>query len=230
MAKTDRELERILFTDEHYVNVNDHGSRGHWTGRKGGPVPQDVIPRQTLMWSNVANMQMWAGIGLNYKTDVVFFPKKNSAGANWKMDASKYIELCLTDENLKVWKERGFTLMQDGAKAHTAKIVSAHLATKQMPLLANWPAESPDLNPIENLWSLLNCRIEEYYPRTLADLITATKKAWDSITFKEVNKFVRSFKHKCQKVQAAGNLEPDDDKVPRKPRNDTGVPRGAYKK
>ena len=229
VTKTKRELEAILFSDEHYVNVNDHGSRGCWSGKKGGPVPKDVVPRQILRWSNVVNLQMWAAIGLNYKSEIVFFPKKKDSGANWKMDSKQYIDLCLTKANIDEWNRRGFTFMQDGAKAHTAKIVSAHLAANQVDTLENWPAESPDLNPIENLWSHLNTLIDAELPRTMSELIAATKVAWDSISLRTVNKFVRSFAGKCEAFRTAVR-EPDDAKVPRKQRADKGRPRAPYKK
>lgn len=228
LLKSKAMLKKICFTDEHYVNVSDHGPLRCWSGRKGGPVPKDVIPRQILRWSNVANVQMWAAVSYNYKSDVVFFPKKKDDGANWKMDGAKYIKNCLTKKNMDEWKRRGLTLMHDGAKAHSAHVVTAWLLKNKIDVLGNWPAESPDLNVIEELWSELNRRIEEYYPRTLDELIDATKKAWASITLAEINKFILDFITKCRKVRDAIR-EPDDDKLLRKVRTDKGVKRGAHK-
>jgi len=47
-----------------------------------------------------------------------------------------------------------FLFMQDSAPCHTAKSVITFLNSKNIPLL-DWPGNSPDLNPIENVWSTL---------------------------------------------------------------------------
>jgi len=48
----------------------------------------------------------------------------------------------------------------DKASAHNAKFIRAAIANMGMKLL-DWPGNSPDLNPIEDVWSLLKERINK---------------------------------------------------------------------
>ena len=50
--------------------------------------------------------------------------------------------------------------MQDNAPCHTAKSVKIFLSEEDV-IVMEWPAQSPDKNPIENVWKLQNERAYE---------------------------------------------------------------------
>ncbi|GFV29966.1 transposable element Tcb1 transposase [Trichonephila clavipes] len=55
------------------------------------------------------------------------------------------------------WKKDGLTtaiFQQDKARPHVARIVQKFFVNHQIELLP-WPARSPDLSPIENMWSMV---------------------------------------------------------------------------
>lgn len=70
-----------------------------------------------------------------------------------------------------------FIFMQDGAPCHTAKSVKKFISDKNIPLLP-WPGNSPDLNPIENVWHELKRLVYKENNTNRQVLIENIKKIW----------------------------------------------------
>ncbi|RPB11987.1 hypothetical protein P167DRAFT_488465 [Morchella conica CCBAS932] len=70
-----------------------------------------------------------------------------------------------------------------------------------MPTL-DWPPFSPNLNPIENIWSLLKDRLNTRRPRPRRreEIRTAILEEWDLITSEEITKYVDNMPERIQAV------------------------------
>jgi transposase len=99
------------------------------------------------------------------------------------MTGEKYIKL-LQDILIPELQaaNRPMTFMQDNAPCHTAKVVRDFLSEKDIDVLP-WPPQSPDMNPIENLWAIIKKRRQKKYglPKTKNDLIEQIFDIWDNI-------------------------------------------------
>ena len=77
---------------------------------------------------------------------------------------------------------RPMTFMQDNAPCHKAKIVLDFMAENDIELL-DWPPQSPDMNPIENLWAIIKSRRQNKYglPKSRNEIIDQIFDIWDNI-------------------------------------------------
>ena len=62
----------------------------------------------------------------------------------------------------------------------------------------DWPSNSPDLNPIENLWSVLKRNVELRQPRNIGELEIFMKEEWSKIPQDIIKNLVGSMKERCR--------------------------------
>ena len=83
---------------------------------------------------------------------------------------------------------------QDNDPKHTAKTVKDYIQRARYLVLQNWPAQSPDLNPIENLWKELKTQTYRHHPRPTNkdELFDIVKHEWEALPDNLLKKLVHS--------------------------------------
>ncbi len=84
----------------------------------------------------------------------------------------------------------GWYLMQDNDRAHTSKETIKWLKDHGVQVI-EWPAFSPDLNCIENLWGLMKRQVEEVDPTEPKRFEGEVMKIWDDITHELLESFIK---------------------------------------
>lgn len=100
---------------------------------------------------------------------------------------------------------------QDGAKPHTANQNMNYLQRKAKEsgyswTVMDWPAQSADLSPIENLWHYLKNQLRKYprLPTSKDDLYVRLKTEWEKLGPDALQPYVKSMRQRCEAVIEAG--------------------------
>ena len=98
-----------------------------------------------------------------------------------------------------------FIFQQDLAPAHTARSTKTWFDAHGITVL-DWPANSPDLNPIENLWGIIKRKMRDTRPKTKDQLITSVKGIWASITPSQCHRLIASMPRRIEAVIKANGF------------------------
>lgn len=105
---------------------------------------------------------------------------------------------------------RETSVVEDGARCHTAKVTQEARNVLGIPSLQH-PAQSPDLNPIEDMWLDLKTKVATMRPvaTNLQMLRRQAEQAWDEIPIHKVNRLVEGMEARRQAlVKARGKYTP----------------------
>ena len=123
---------------------------------------------------------------VKYPTSVMIWGCISSKGygrlhiCEGNMNGEKYIKV-LQDRLMPTIEESGIDnpiFQQDSAPCHTCRSVKTFLSGKDLEILS-WPGYSPDLNPIENIWSELKKRVARKISRNKSQLIENIIRVWN---------------------------------------------------
>ena len=124
------------------------------------------------------------------------------------VNAEKYISILdqglLSAFDSGKLRRRSTLFMQDGAPCHTAKKTKDWLANKGIKCLP-WPSQSPDMNPIENLWAILDraLRKKPTKPSSKEDLINCLRSTWAEIPQETIAKLVKTMPERLQALRCS---------------------------
>ena len=181
----------MVWSDESTFTVT--GSRGSFVYRK--PKSDPLLPQYTKKSVKFpASLMVWGSFSYFGVGKLVFLEK------NMTMNKDRYLEL-LCDHLPDCFDLcQGHVFMQDGAPCHTAAVVKDWLKFCCVDFIEDWPGNSPDLNPIENIWALMKRELRGKDTSSIPKLRAAIQEVWDGLNATWLQNMADSVPKRLQSV------------------------------
>ena len=190
---TVEDWRKVFFTDESPFGLRFKGRQRVWRKRGEKYDPRFVKGRvkhqqKIMVWGGFS----YNGVGGFYKID----------SKMEKFQYLKIVEYVGMPSALELLGP-GFIWQQDNDPKHTSLLLKEYFgiaAEIGRCTLLPWPSYSPDLNPIENLWFLVDRMAKARSCNTALDLFEALEAAWKAVPLDYLQKLIDSMPRRVQAV------------------------------
>uniref|UniRef100_A0A2A4K502 Tc1-like transposase DDE domain-containing protein n=1 Tax=Heliothis virescens TaxID=7102 RepID=A0A2A4K502_HELVI len=167
--KTVEDWSKVCFSDESSFEIL--ADKSSFVRRRPGEKyhPDCIVekvkhPVKVMVWSVISAK----GVGRLYIVQ-----------GTMKQDQYRQVLQTRLIPTLEEWFPDGeeFVFMHDSAPCHKARSITKFLADHNIPVLP-WPGNSPDMNPIENLWEITKAEIAKETITTKVRLIEKLINVW----------------------------------------------------
>lgn len=194
---THEDWDRVLFSDEARISLHGEDRRRRVLRRRGERFAEACFEEITPYGGG--SVMFWAGINSMDRTELVFIE-------NGTLTAHRYITEVLipyAQPALTALGENSI-FMDDNARAHRSGDVEAYMLEVGIRRL-DWPARSPDLNPIEHVWDVLKRRVRSVQPapQTIRELKNVITAEWERIPQETIKDILASMPRRMQAVISA---------------------------
>ncbi|KAG8724757.1 hypothetical protein FRC09_014822 [Ceratobasidium sp. 395] len=189
---------RVMFSDESKFFVFGAGGPDIYYKKVGAPAkPEHVKP---VVKHGGGHVMVWEYITANGVGQLHVI--------DGTLTAVKYTEILSTEFFRPLLKSRtrpsSIIFQHDNDPKHTARLTKKWFLDRRVKVLP-WPANSPDMNPIEHVWTYLDAAVRATppLPTNRAEMAEALKREWKKIPKSYIQKLYRSMPRRVAAVVKA---------------------------
>ncbi|KAK3521948.1 hypothetical protein QTP70_020049 [Hemibagrus guttatus] len=190
----EEDWENVIWSDETKIELFGKNSTCCvWRRKNAELYPKNTIP---TVKHGGGNIMLWGCFSAKGPGRLIRV-KERMIGAMYREILSK--NLLPSARALKM--KRGWVFQHDNDPKHTTLATKEWLRKKHFKVL-EWPSQSPDLNPIENLWRELKIRVAQQQPQNITALEEICKEEWAKLPATVCKNLVATYRKRLTSVIA----------------------------
>ena len=160
---------KVLFTDETRIAIRNDSSKLRVRRRTG-----ERMRIVSCTVKHPVSVMLWGSFAASGPGRIRFLEKGETCNTAWYL---KVLAQQVKWSAQSLFYGQEFWLQDDGAPCHRSKPVTKFIKDQGWKTL-DWPPQSPDLNPIENLWSTLKKKVWAQYFASTVELKAKIISIW----------------------------------------------------
>lgn len=174
----------VIFSDEKVFTLSNEGVK-IWKRF-------DEVPIQIQQPLKPISLMVWGGVWMGGKTTIHI--------TDDIIDADEYQNI-IFEHVIAPEVDADKFLQQDNARPHKAKSTLEFFSEMDVKLLEDYPPYSPELNPIEKVWSWMSGAVRKKAPTTKEELMDAIDESWDELPQEIIKKYIIHLDTVCEKIK-----------------------------
>lgn len=191
---TRQQWSQVLFSDESRFTMNHNDGRLRVWRRPGQRFIDATVQEKVAFGGG--SVMVWGAFSLHHRTPL-YHVQGNLTGLRYRDEILRPLAVPTLQQ-----MGPAAVYQDDNARPHRARVVNDFLQQSGINRM-EWPACSPDLNPIENLWDELDRKVRSNHPppRDAQHLYQMLQAEWQALPQRIFTNLVNSMRTRCVECQ-----------------------------
>ncbi len=190
----EEDWENVIWSDETKIeNFGKNSTCRVWRRKNAELHPKNTIP---TVKHGGGNIMLWGCFSAKGPERLICVKERMNGALNCEILSKNLLP---SARALKM--KRGWVFQHDNDPKHTARATKEWLRKKHFKVL-EWPSQSPDLNPIENLWRELKVCVAQRQPQNITALEEICMEEWAKIPATVCENLVNTYRKRLTSVIA----------------------------